>query len=214
MRTRGPIVTLLAVVVLAFALLAANMFGGGERGASADARSAKSTARSAASTPAALTAAPPSAPAAFPTQASFAGRTTGHRPGEATVEIAVQDGTAVGYVCDGRKLESWLQGSVSGSSLTLRGKGGSELTAELRPAASSGGLSLTGAVRLASGKWSFTANLGQALNAEKRLATVAGQPPAAQRPVPNPLPNPAAPAPPVGSDNSASISAASSSGGY
>jgi hypothetical protein len=41
-----------------------------------------------------------------------------------TVAIAVKDGRAVGYVCDGKKIEAWLEGTLSGSDLALKSKDG------------------------------------------------------------------------------------------
>jgi hypothetical protein len=206
MRTRGPIVTLLSVVVLAFALLAVNMFGV----FSGRIRAAEGAARPADPTPAALAAPPPSTPTAFPDRASYAGRTSGRKAGEATVEIALRNGTATAYVCDGAKLESWLHGNVSGSSLTLRGKGSDELTAELRPAGAGGGPSLAGAVTLAGGRWPFTAAPGKAPTAERRAdqnATSATAPDAAK-------PAPAAPPPPLPSAPADTAGSISGSGGY
>jgi hypothetical protein len=210
MRTRGPIVTLLSVVVLAFALLAVNMFGM----FSGRTRAADDAARPADPTPAALAAPPPSAPTAFPDRVSYAGRTSGRKAGEATVEIAIRNGTATAYLCDGAKLESWLQGSVSGSSVALRGKGGDELTAELRPAGAGGGPSLAGSVTLAGGRWPFTAAPGKAPTAQRRAdqnAASATRPDVA-KPAPA-APPPAAPPPaaPAAPDDAGPTS---DSGGY
>jgi hypothetical protein len=36
----------------------------------------------------------------------------------------VKDGRAVGYICDGKKTEAWLEGTVSGSDLALKSKDG------------------------------------------------------------------------------------------
>ena len=38
--------------------------------------------------------------------------------------IAVKNGRAVGYVCDGKKIEAWLEGTLSGSDLALKSKDG------------------------------------------------------------------------------------------
>jgi hypothetical protein len=220
MRTRGPIVTLLSVVVLAFALLAVNMFSGRTRAVDDAAHPADPT-------PAALAAPPPSAPTAFPDRVSYAGRTSGRKAGEATVEIAIRNGTATGYLCDGAKLESWLHGTVSGSSVTLRGKGSDELTAELRPAGADGGRSLAGSVTLAGSRWLFTAAPGGAPTAERRAdqngasAPAPGAPtlntpsaaPNAGQAAPNvakPVPAPR-PVPPAAPDDAG---ATSGSGGY
>jgi len=52
-----------------------------------------------------------------------------------TVTIAVKDGKGVAYVCDGKRVEAWLEGALDGDKLTLSGKT-SSLTATVddRPA--------------------------------------------------------------------------------
>ena len=42
---------------------------------------------------------------------AYTGRSSGD---EVSVAIAVKDGRAVGYVCDGKKIESWLEGTLAG----------------------------------------------------------------------------------------------------
>ena len=42
---------------------------------------------------------------------AYTGRSAGN---EVTVAIAVKDGRAVGYVCDGKKIEAWLEGTLTG----------------------------------------------------------------------------------------------------
>jgi len=160
MRTRGPILTLLSMVALAFALLAVNMTSGVEEATDANVRAAGTTT----APPAAP---PPVASPAFPELASYAGRTSGRKAGEATVEIAIRNGAVTAYLCDGKKLESWLQGSVKGSAMTLRGKGTDELTGTLRDG------TVSGAVSVGAARWQFTAARGQAPTAEKRAAKAA-----------------------------------------
>ena len=41
-----------------------------------------------------------------------------------TVAIAVKDGKAAGYICDGKKLEAWLEGSVTGNDVSLKSADG------------------------------------------------------------------------------------------
>ncbi|TQM03173.1 hypothetical protein [Pseudonocardia kunmingensis] len=67
--------------------------------------------------------APPAAPPAPPavTDVAYAGRSAGD---EVTVAIAVRDGRAVGYVCDGDEVESWLEGTLTGADLRLADAGG------------------------------------------------------------------------------------------
>jgi hypothetical protein len=43
--------------------------------------------------------------------------------GKATIAISVKDGVAIAYVCDGRRVEAWLQGVAADGKLDLEGKG-------------------------------------------------------------------------------------------
>jgi len=177
MRTRGPILTLLAVVGLAFVLLVVNMTTGREEATDANIRAAGTTTAPPAAPPAPVppVAAPPQAAPDIPQQASYAGRTSGRKAGEATVEIAIRNGAATAYLCDGKKLESWLKGNVTGSTMTLRGKGTDELTGTLQSGA------LTGTVALGGLQWQFSAEPGKAPTAEKRADKAAA---VATRPAP------------------------------
>ncbi|WP_345377639.1 serine/threonine-protein kinase [Pseudonocardia yuanmonensis] len=75
-------------------------------------------------TPAPVTAtiAPAAAPAATGpviTEAVYTGRTSGN---ELTLAVGIKDGRAAGYLCDGKQVEAWLEGTVTGDKLVLRGK--------------------------------------------------------------------------------------------
>jgi hypothetical protein len=186
MRTRGPILTLLAIVGLAFVLLAVDMTAGREEATDANVRAAGTTTAPPAAPPAPVPteAAPPQAAPDIPQQASYAGRTSGRKAGEASVEIAVRNGAVTAYLCDGKKFESWLKGNVTGSTMTLRGKGTDELTGTLRSG------TLSGAVTVSGLRWQFTAVPGKAPTAEKRAAKAA----AAAAPAPSyPAPTDSAP---------------------
>jgi serine/threonine-protein kinase len=63
----------------------------------------------------------------------------------------VTDGSAVAYLCDGRQLESWLQGTVAGGRLALTGSGGANLTGALGPAGAAGTVTAAGRT------WTFEA---------------------------------------------------------
>ncbi|WP_445184550.1 hypothetical protein ACTXG6_40260 [Pseudonocardia sp. Cha107L01] len=218
MRTRGPILTLLAIVGLAFVLLAVNMNASREEATDANASAAGTTSVPPAVPPPVAPAAPPPAappPAVssdFPRQASYAGRTSGRKAGEATVEIVIRNGAATAYLCDGKKLESWLNGDVSGSTMTLRGKGTNELTATLRSGTVSGTVSVSGV------QWQFNAEPGKAPTAEKRAdkaASVTAPNPARSAPAQsNPAPtdpSPKDPAP-TGYSDPYSVTATSAAG--
>ncbi|HKT04891.1 MAG TPA: hypothetical protein VJT31_35705, partial [Rugosimonospora sp.] len=89
----------------------------------------------------------PSAPAVA-SRATYAGYTTG---GAATVAIAVRDGVAIAYLCDGSRVEAWLRGSATGGKLSLSGTHNSRLTGTYAH-----GLA-TGQVDVAGRHWTFRA---------------------------------------------------------
>jgi hypothetical protein len=179
MKTRSPIVTLIAVAGAFTVLLAVNALQStGDAGTAPTATggpaapptSSAPPAEEPTSPPPASTAPPPetptspppastapppepsaepsSEPPAIPAQAVWAGRTTDRR---ATIAIAVRNGRAAGYFCDGRAVESWLTGSAEGDRITLRSKSGD--TAEARLA----GGRLTGTITVSGRELGFTA---------------------------------------------------------
>jgi hypothetical protein len=146
MTSRGPVLTMLAVAAFGAVLLVVNAT---HPEAVATAAAAAKPAVTAAATPAPTPSpvvAPPPRPAVA--QAVFAGRTAGK---EATVAIAVKDGKAVAYVCDGKKVEAWLDGRLTGDTLELTGPGGATLTAKATPDTAAG------EVTVGARTWPFTA---------------------------------------------------------
>jgi len=86
-------------------------------------------------------------PAAKPTPpGTYAGTVKG---GGASVAIAVKGKTAIAYVCDGKKVEAWMQGSANSTALSLKGKDGAVLTAKYTKN------KLSGTVRTAGKEWTF-----------------------------------------------------------
>jgi serine/threonine protein kinase len=74
----------------------------------------------------------------------FAGRNS---DGSYTIAIGVNDGHAVGYVCNGDTDDAWLEGSVSGSRITLHNKAGQDLvTADVQDQRSVFGMVLAGGI--------------------------------------------------------------------
>jgi hypothetical protein len=122
MRRFAPLLTLLAVAVLGGALLTLNVVNSPANSTGTPSAAAAPQAAAAPPPPAAppATSAPSAAPAVAGEKA-YAGRSAGN---EVTVAIAVKDGRAVGYVCDGKKIEAWLEGTLSGSDLALKSKDG------------------------------------------------------------------------------------------
>ncbi|WP_147258327.1 hypothetical protein [Pseudonocardia hierapolitana] len=137
---RGPLLTLLAMAGLAGALLGVNTSG----------EPAPPPAPAAAPTVApAPTDAPPTTPAVR-SEVAYAGRTAGN---EATIAIAMKDGSAVAYLCDGKKIEAWLEGTVEGSTLSLQGSDGATVSGELSDGAVFGEAAAKGK------KWPYSAAL-------------------------------------------------------
>lgn len=166
---RGPVITLLAVVALAVVLVGLNV---------------TTTAQTATTSPVATPAAPPEppsalapppppepqqapspaveqpppaapeqAPPAAPQQITYAGRTSGN---EATIAFAVRGDQVAAYLCDGRQVESWLQGSIADGRLTVQGA---------RDASAAGvveGNAIFGTVSVNGEQWPYSAQLASA----------------------------------------------------
>ncbi len=174
MTNRGPLLTVVSTVTLALALLGINMSSEPVPEQNVAASSAEVTEEPAApaTTPAPSPTAAPTAEApavaagAFPAEAAYAGRTAG---GEATLAIAVKDGKAVAYLCDGKSVEGWLEGTVDGTKLDLKGAGGAAVTGTLTDGAVFGKAAAKGE------QWAFSADAAQApAGAYRGAVSVAG----------------------------------------
>jgi hypothetical protein len=148
MKKYAPLATLVAVVLLGAGLLVANMLSNpADQTTAAPAPSAAAAA--APGDPAAAEPAPaepaPAEPAVV--EKAYTGRSAGN---EVTVAIAVKNGKAVAYACDGKKIEAWLEGTLTGDSLSLSGKT-SSITATLDDKASFGTITVDGK------EWPFSA---------------------------------------------------------
>jgi hypothetical protein len=148
MKKYAPLATLVAVVLLGAGLLVANMLSNpADQTTAAPAPSAAAAA--APGEPAAAEPAPvepaPAEPAVV--EKAYTGRSAGN---EVTVAIAVKNGKAVAYACDGKKIEAWLEGTLTGDSLSLSGKT-SSITATLDDKASFGTVTVDGK------EWPFSA---------------------------------------------------------
>lgn len=146
MKKYAPLATLVAVVLLGAGLLVVNMISNPANRTAAT-TAAPSAVAAAPSEPA--VAAPESAPAAAPAVAekAYTGRSSGN---EVTVAIAVKNGKAVAYACDGKKIEAWLEGTLTGDTLSLSGKT-SSLTGTLDDKATFGTITVDGK------EWPFSA---------------------------------------------------------
>ncbi|MEV6828737.1 hypothetical protein [Amycolatopsis sp. NPDC051102] len=136
MKHPGPLFTLLAGVVLAGGIGVADLAAGTGAAPVAGAASTSSTTTAA---PPATTSAPPK-PAA-PARADYAGRVTG---GGASIAVSARDGHAIAYVCDGKKLEAWLQGVTAGGKLDLKGARNASLTGSFDTASATGTVTAAG----------------------------------------------------------------------
>jgi hypothetical protein len=146
MARYAPLITLGAVAVLGGALLAVDMVTDPGQAPAAPAAAAAPVVPEPEPTAAA-----PEPPAVVETL--WAGRSSGN---EVTVAIAVKDGRAVAYVCDGDEIEAWLEGTLTGSTLSLQGADGAVLTGDVDETAA------LGSVAVAGGQWPYAAKVVQA----------------------------------------------------
>ncbi|MEV4150900.1 hypothetical protein AB0J40_45115 [Amycolatopsis sp. NPDC049691] len=147
MKHPGPLFTLLAGVVLAGGIGIANLATG--TGVAPVAGAANAAAGSSVAPPKTSEAPKTEAPKAeAPARADYAGRVTG---GGASVAVSVRDGHAIAYLCDGKKVEAWLQGVTVGGKLDLKGAKDASLTGTFDAA------SVTGTVTASGKTWQFTA---------------------------------------------------------
>jgi len=142
MKRFAPLLTLVAVAVLGIALLTISSLS---NPANQQAAQVDPAAPPAAGAPAA---AAPAVEAPAVAEKAFAGRTDDRKM---TVAIAVKDGKAVAYVCDGKKIESWMEGTLQGEKLSLQGKDGATISGTVTEQASNGEIAVDGK------KWAYAA---------------------------------------------------------
>ena len=150
MSTRGPLITLGSVVILAVALLWVNALAGPTTPTSSSSLGAPASTGPSSPSPAPPAEAAPS-PTAEPAavQAVYSGKTGG---GEATVAVAVNGDRAAAYLCDGTRIETWLQGSMTGDQVVLTGRDTAALIGTVS------GTTLSGTVVTSTGQaWLFSA---------------------------------------------------------
>ncbi len=151
MSKRGPVITLFAVAALALVLIGLNVTTTSQTGsqtATPPPAAAPAATEAETSAPAAP---PPAAPEQAPQQeATYAGRTSGN---EATIAIAVRNGQAAAYVCDGRRIEAWLQGTLEDGRLVVQGARDNRATGTVEDNAIFGTVSVNGK------QWPYSAQL-------------------------------------------------------
>jgi major membrane immunogen (membrane-anchored lipoprotein) len=153
MKRPGPLLTLLAGLLLGVFMLSLNATTG-TKSASSYREESPSPKASASPAPSSspTTAAPSPSPSksAFP-NADYAGRTDDD---SSAVAVSLRDGKAIAYFCDGRDKESWLKGDVKDDgTMKLTGKNGAELNGTLKD-----GKSIRGTVDLGGQRYGFTAD--------------------------------------------------------
>jgi hypothetical protein len=166
-KKQAPVLTLAAVAVLGGALLTLNVLndpGRQDAAAAAPVPSAVSAADGAppgdavvvpdaAAAPGPAAPEPAAAPAPAVAEQAYTGRSAGD---EVTVAVAVKDGRAVAYVCDGEEIEAWLEGTLTGGELSLQGRDGNALTGTLEDGAAFGRVTADGK------EWPFSASAVEA----------------------------------------------------
>jgi hypothetical protein len=165
---RGPVLTLVATLGLALTLVLVN-------GATTRDAAAVPVAAAPAAVAAAAPAPPPAAPepavptagaaaeppaAAFPATAKFVGEAPTAK-GPIPIEITVDGGRAKAYVCDGKKIEVWLQGTAEDGVVELTGRKGARLSGTLTGDAVEGTVVLAGHP-----EWTFSAGPTTSTRAE------------------------------------------------
>jgi hypothetical protein len=176
MKLSGPYLTLAGGLAVGGVLLALSS-SAADKG---EARVENAAASTAATTPPAAEpaesaeSAPPDEAedeAALAPNGTYAGRVKGDA---ASIAISVKGKTAIAYVCDGARIEAWLQGSADESPMVLKSKKGAELTAEYQDGR------LVGDVSAGGKDWSFNVKAVKApsglyrASAQVRSAKVVG----------------------------------------
>lgn len=160
MKTSGPLLTLLGGVALAALLFTLDVRATGDRPAAGAGSPASATRPSTPAGPSApAVAAASSRPAASgPQQRLERGTYAGYTNGAgALLGIAVHDGLAVAYLCDGERVEAWLRGTAIDGQLVLNGGDGAAAGAGISARYSGG--AATGQITVGGRRWTFTLHL-------------------------------------------------------
>ena len=150
MKRPGPLLTLLAGLLLGLFMLSLN--------ATTGTKSASSTYKE--ESPGVTASPSPTKPSASPSPSPSRTRTavpagvyTGRTDDDSSaVAVTVRDHKAIAYFCDGHNIESWLKGDVRGDgSLLLTGDHGAKLTGALK-----GSRQIRGSAEVGGGHYAFT----------------------------------------------------------
>ncbi|MFI9829868.1 hypothetical protein ACIHIX_19505 [Streptomyces sp. NPDC051913] len=149
MKRSGPLLTLLAGLLLGLFMLSLNATTGEKK---SSASVTESPSPKASPPPTTKPPSPSPSPSKSPIpNADYAGRTDDD---SSAVAVSLRDGRAIAYFCDGRDKESWLKGDVEDDgTMKLTGKGGAELNGTLKA-----GKRISGTVDIGGGHYAFTAD--------------------------------------------------------
>ncbi|MFJ3305837.1 hypothetical protein ACIPSA_22435 [Streptomyces sp. NPDC086549] len=142
MKRPGPLLTLLAGLLLGLFLLTLDATSGTKN---------TTPTYKPAPTPTATVASPTPTVSRTPVaDASYTGRTDDDT---SSVAVTIRNGKAIAYFCDGRTKESWLRGGVGDDgSMRLTGRNGAELDGRLQE-----GKRIRGTLDIGGGHYAFTA---------------------------------------------------------
>jgi hypothetical protein len=137
-KHRSPLLTLAAVAVAFAIMFTVNMLASppGSSSTGTATPAAPTTASTSPGSQETATAAASPSPSAtksaedskFPQKVVYAGRA---EDGAGAIAVAVLGTQAAAYFCDGRSVESWFRGTVTGSDISLKSKDGATLQASL-----------------------------------------------------------------------------------
>ncbi|WP_416962441.1 hypothetical protein [Streptomyces sp. Agncl-13] len=155
MKRPGPLLTLLAGLLLGLFMLTLNTTSGTKTVSSKQGEASPSAPAKASQRPSA-TPTPTPTPSATPSKtpvanANYAGRTDDDA---ASVAVSVRDGKAVAYFCDGRYKEAWLRGPVNDDgTMKLTAPNGAVLDGKIQQ-----GKKISGTVKDEGRPYTFTAD--------------------------------------------------------
>ncbi|WP_433824951.1 protein kinase domain-containing protein [Actinoplanes sp. CA-015351] len=141
---RGPLITLGAVALIAATLAGINAAASaGERGSQAIQQISVPPKITPQTTDATVepTAGITTTPVAERLRVTLAGRV---EDGAGTLAISIRDGRAIAYICDGQRVESWLQGTAKAGKLALKGKDGSAIAGTFDAKSAKGEVTVAG----------------------------------------------------------------------
>ncbi|WP_328556366.1 MULTISPECIES: hypothetical protein [unclassified Streptomyces] len=156
MKRPGPLLTLLAGLVLAVFMLSLNAMTGAKNASNPYRQASPGVSVSASAPPGSSSPSASPSPSPSPTRspvpnADYAGRTDDNT---SAVAVSLRGGKAIAYFCDGHDKESWLKGDVrDDGSMKLTGADGDELTGTLQ-----GGKRLRGTAEVGGQRYGFTAD--------------------------------------------------------